>query len=981
MSFTYFHSFYNNFNFVQVTQQLSHKISSQDKVQQSLDYNVVTGDTPTIYAGNPSGETDIQETTTISSGVFGSLPSLSSVFETIGSISNLQLPNIGLNVNWADMPIGRIDSDLASKMGTVETETQEKKSKKERPPFWVDGPNGPILNPAYVPNDTNVVPNLKNPEKIYPASFLSSLLPALSTSRNSQIKSSTIIFPDSSTGRGGPNPDNFRFPDDPPKLDARGQPGFTFPGFSSFSIPESETSQKPALRKPLPAVVHRGPGQNSGTPFLPGLTPKEQNKGPVPSHIIGLRSGVGTVSKIPLERKTVWNVQSPKREIKWSKPESVNPLSGVSLYQPSEQFQPYHPPNNNNPIKIIAPPNHSNNPNGFRPPRPPMNTFGINQPVTTYPENSSETQTVFLENADILTYANPSELHQEEKILTVDTVPIVPELADDTVSEIETYDEGTPKPLLSSTVDRPVYKYPDYDYHGNYFSSTESIKQYDYYHSQNSAEIAPETIDTEHNEGSAQNVSSAFPVKINDDSFDFDDTLDILHAAEKEVVQDEPAYDLSLIETAVNDSEIQDQSLNVNSSHIDIDLLDSDLFIDQNASLSYHDYYDRDLPTYDLDINVEISDYDVPPAKEDNIGVLIPSHGVPTTETNVASSTLPPFQITTPKEETTTFVPTHHSLQEFSQRPPTVYGTIRKDPQKVVLSESKGSEEDYGPPNLGAGVSVLQGKLSPDKIEELQQETSGQSSRNNDELPLPISPDINPAPLIHSEEGLLEGQTLFPEETSVIKSSNSENKVNETDTINNQLLKIDEPEVYEEEILTGPSGFRDSDVESDLPQTGLFTGFGIPSVNKVHPPGVSVLDVSHSADHFNNNQPPSLEPALAPPQDEDIPYIALQQHHEALHDQTQPKTQVEIAENPYPEQKFGTLEETSNEKPVHASSKTGIDWYYNNYHKDYGNNTQIPTGRNKLVVSKSHSNSLVCSSFTILLSFLVYLWRSNCVLG
>ena len=107
----------------------------------------------------------------------------------------------------------------------------------------------------------------------------------------------------------------------------------------------------------------------------------------------------------------------------------------------------------------------------------------------------------------------------------------------------------------------------------------------------------------------------------------------------------------------------------------------------------------------------------------------------------------------------------------------------------------------------------------------MQQETQSQSSRVNDELAVPISPDIGSSQLIHSEEGLQEDQVYLQEAAPVAPIL--ENEYNDTDTLDGQLLKIEEPHSYDDEGIGFTSGLSNPDQLNDLPQTGLLTGFGI----------------------------------------------------------------------------------------------------------------------------------------------------------
>lgn len=964
---------------MQVTQQLAQKLNSNQKVEK-LDYNVVTGDTPTIYAGNANSEHDDEQP---SSGGLFNLPSLPTILETIGSISNLKLPNIGLNMNWANLPVGRLDSGLASKLGTLDTDVQGKnRGVEDRPPVWVEGPNGPMLNPYYVETNEDPIPSLENPETIYPVDYIAHVVKSTTPSNEEARSASSILFPGNSVKKRGPNPDTFRFPDEPPRLDARGpNNGFIFPG-SQMVRPQNSIGNKepnPHRHHPLPSVIHVGPGQNAGTPFLPGLPRNQQTVRPGLSHIIGIRPGVSTVSKIPMHnqhsftKKHHHNVKQTQN--KWSSPEVINPLSGVSLYQPSEQFKPYHPPNDNNPIQIIAPPRkHSQDIVNLALPHLHLHPTNIHRDSI---KNDTNTVALPLDNADVIGYSNPTDVLQQDKGYAPDTPPIAPEL------EQDVNDENIKVTITSSppttTNKNPLLVYPDYDLEipGPY-TATQSIFTPGYIETTTISVNGPasEHINTLPSEAPQEdlitNTSATFPSKINDDdSHSIDDILDLLFAAEKEVAQEDMNYDT--FEYPVNNEgeQTNDTQTNVASNHT---LQKSDLLLFNFPVEKYnHELPVSDEPplvttlksifspisSLDYELNQDINRFNL---GQDNL-FLVPDSST-TTEINIPpQSEFPPFKVTTAPTVTINATSTLSSV-ELAQFPPGIHENINKFPSKVSLSESQGNIEDYGPLNLGVGVSVLQGKPSPDKIVELQYENKDEDEATNIADQHLISPDLDEYETESKpKENLLKELIALAGDSYYRKFAKNEPPANvrtaEPYTINSQGQL---PLYHNSHHLFPNNRYGNQPNNLVPPQGDNFNGggFGVPTISRVRPASISVVNIDLEEEKPPSNLLPPLTPALTPPR-ESVEDPALVYDHYLQNQHKQKKEEgyddKGLKNEVQPSPRFGTLHPESEEGPKIPSNNRGIDWYYNNYFRDYGNSSTIPTGGSKLHKQSSSSRA------------------------
>ena len=921
----------------QVTQQHSQQLV-KDKNQQSLDYNLITGDTPTIYAGNPSVDSNNDESST-SSTLFGSLPSIPNILETIGSISNLQLPNIGLNMNWPNLAMGRngANSALSSKMGTPGDNKDDVNSfDGERPPFWVEGPNGPILHPVHAEKDGYPVPNLENPEKIYPSSFLSQMVPALAAvAMNENSKGSTIRFPQSSDDTRTVEPDGFTFPEETSEFDARGQPSFTFPGLSSAfpypkqkpvvpSLPSSETvpplpstsslnlDQLPVVqsaptRKGLPAVVHYGPGINSGTPFLPGLHRNQQSNS-IPSPFIGLGHGVGTVSKVILNNRNKGHVNkepSQVSDMNWSNPEVINPNSGVSLYQPSEPFKPYRPPGAiKNPITIIEPPRHHLSPY---------------DPVSSLTENRDEAPTInasdyddsrILDGENVKSYMNPSEIKIQEDTPShsgssvysdYDDDPLVyPEttvgeqIAPDFDIHKEEHDKNASLDI-SNHPDTQINNFDNYDYHTDYSAVPSLQIGKDY--SENIDSNPKDSIDY------ATNTNESIWLT----SYDYQELQNQEEEMQTVTEEENKSSGNDSVNTSrdrtTEPSELSDYDYNYREEPVD--------FI-----------RDLDSPTTERSSSTiwDLTDYEITSAKSDDNKV----ESVTSISTEHAS--LPPFTVTTGSEVASTFVPTTRPLAEITQRPPTVYGTIQKHLTRIHLSESVGNNSDYGPPNVGDGVSVIEGKLSPDKIMKIEL-----GGKQNDQVTI-------------KQKNV---STLIPGTVSIADTGYSDRYI-DYNTESSTVVSV-----------KNDGYFFDQEPESNRKYpSDVFLGQGVPTISRVRPASVTVVDLNEKngnfAGHYKHHTPGIEEHnnQVSSYQQHNSEYIDIDSNSGTYDDQ-------QVTGEPVPSQRVDALPEgPSNllDDPIPSHSKAGMDWYYNNYDKVYVNETDIPIGRNK-PINFAHTNS------------------------
>lgn len=1022
---------------------MSQKLNSNDRIKQ-LDYNVVTGDTPTFYAGSSSSSSGNEEIGHSASegasvgGLFSGLPSLPSILETIGSISNLKLPNIGLKMNWPSL--GRLEQGhdiLSAKRGHPSSGDQARgvngpgnQGFDYKPPLWVQGPNGPVLNPEYI--KSQAIPSLENAEKIYPSSILDPI--ASSPPAGPTSSSSNIRFPEESNNqdkRGGPNPDSFRFPDDSPprNVDLRGQLGFGFigvgPPHGSIHNKPSPVDSVPHRRRPLPSIVSVGPGQSSGTPFLPGLSsnqPNNMRQGI--SHIIGhnnpgivssinkvnsmnrhsIRDGNGNIiSNIPQNNK--------KQPVRWSNPEVINPHSGVSLYQPSEQFKPYHPQNDNSPIRIITPP-HSHKVPGLVPPRKPNNLVENVVPPLLPAANKSQLPQGIIDNVDILSYANPTENDTPFQAL-----PIAPDLTSN-------QDNLDYKAISSTTVSAATTTtanifFPDYDHHGaeNIYSSTQAVYLPELLHSTTSPSYLPFAITETSTE------ASALPINISDDEPNqLGSILDLLYAAEKEVAQEQASYDRTLIEKNVtsNNDKTQNKAYSLDSFGSDIlgQLPSEDDLSHLANSGQPHGIADHQTNFFlnpniggsqeslDLSSNTKNHPHDSIPPAQGTFSTDMP----PLTMHNLGLIDLVPS--TTP------------SLLDLTQRPPTIYGNTKKNNNAgIILSQSEGNLADFIPPAVGAGVSVL--------FENHKQDGALDGNR------VQISPDLNEAVKgVNLEEEGLAGIDALDVSAHLAYDGHLGFKKLPTiapeDFSDYSLFQNENPALYET-LRYGGGGLPSDFTSTNLRAGPSSAGIGFPTISRVKPENIFTsnnfdgfdavsppppsttpdytythdpryqdyqnVHPSIANDNSNLGQPlpplptqpdftydqankpklfPPLTPALAPPPHLDKnspPRVSLRQFDG--------NEQISEPKNTYERHtggdvggesniRLGTLESGSKDGDLHKVSTGGLDWYFDNYNKDYGNNTGIPIGRNDAIV-KSNSKSAVGCDFNCIMATLLFL--------
>lgn len=371
--------------------------NQSEQLLSSSNIHTVTGDTPTIYAGS-AGHTDDnkQQDSGLFSGI--KLPTLPNLIE---SISNLNLPQLGLNVNWGNIPIlGRQDTGLLGKSGPLGM-GKPMKGPDVSNPIWVEGPSSPhplFPNPPSPPPPKDLPPPLspdKNPSRgPHPVS----------------APGGSFVFPTGQGDRLRPGVPGVVVPVTRPSniWALRPQPGRPRPG--NIQGPGSGQQKRPPHQvnflpgSPiLPSITHAGPGPNSGTPFLPGLSIK-QNGRPLPTRPPSVQNqGPGS---IPLTPPPVPPGSSPSGQGAgttwpgnlWSQPEVINPDSGVSLYQPREPFQPYQPHDPNHPITVVDAPNMSSNQGGSSAGMPTSPLMPMGPPVHTSPSppdmSPSESQMV-----------------------------------------------------------------------------------------------------------------------------------------------------------------------------------------------------------------------------------------------------------------------------------------------------------------------------------------------------------------------------------------------------------------------------------------------------------------------------------------------------------------------------------------------------------------------------------------------------------
>ena len=1010
-----------------MTQQISQKLNSNEQTKQ-LDYNVVTGDTPTFYAGSSSSDKD-EVQPSASGGLFSSLPSLPSILETIGSISNLKLPNIGLKMNWANFPIGRVDTGdgLSAKVG-VPASDQARGANGGMdpigPPLFIQGPNGPIINPEYI--QSHAIPNLSNAEKIYPSTILE---PGRLNYPSSQI-SPTIKFPeDNSQGkRSGPNPDSFRFPDDPPKTDMRGHDGFPFLGPMNIDVNQPPTADRTIHQRirPLPSVINVGPGENSGTPFFPGLSriqPHNSIRQQTPSHIIGGRPGHGTVSKVNIQRdrnvQVISNLQENKRPIGlWSNPEVINPHSGVSLYQPSEQFKPYHPQHINSPITIITPPNsHSPELTGLVPPKQ-LTKSGVGSTSLTRTKG-------VVGNIDVL-----SNLHSlNENPSLGNSVPVAPEL----IAHNKQQYDITPTTSSTTLGSIPEF-YPDYDYAiEGLYSTTKSVQIPEYIQTTMHGNPSYFETSTEIPIKGYNNDSSGFPLKISDDDTpSIKGILDLLYAAEKEVQQQENNYDPHVVtDNKTEHQNILDQNLH-SVQPIESDLSGQPWYQDDDIShLSnsevLHEVVGQLQDSKDSD---SMSPLDVQHHLTSD-GSFHPIHP----KLNLPLDRLPPVESSTvrPMSGELDFIDPVPSitqtLMELTQRPPTIYGNIRTKNNGVVISPSQGNIGDFVPPPVGKGVSIV--------FDKSKSFLDDQLTDQDDSGVIKISPELpNTADVIGAnleEKGLAGIDAL--EATGHVENNFRKQlpTIAPEDFEDYSLFRYDDPTMYEtiryggfggnpvthhnghgdntfagvvlsninravQQSINNPNNVAVSDSPPPLPTQPDYTykdtrnyNLGLenqplPVFDQDHQDNYDLYQGNHpsSQDVLNINEhqrdmssgfgdsppPPSTTPdytykltnehSLRPPLTPALAPPHLDSNSPAQVSLRQLATSEQVS-NPKTtfrdlddKPRFGTLETESIDGVSNANEK-GTDWYYNNYYKDYGNGTDIPVGGNKLAVENSGS--------------------------
>ncbi|XP_068240515.1 uncharacterized protein [Palaemon carinicauda] len=358
-----------------------------EQLLSSSSIHTVTGDTPTIYAGS-SGTSHVEDVKIQESSVGGlfsgiKLPTIPNILE---SLSNLNIPQIGLNVNWANLPIGRQESGFNADYDSVSGPAppleidslpinKPMKGPDGNKPIWIDGPVSPHplftapppppatqdLPPPSLNRGPSGTPSSNNIVGLVPPAVENTNIPSTENFSGGDEEDFNLGIPGTIFHVGRPT-NVWRTRPKP-------EQGFSWPGQQPTLNQRRKPSQ--STKTILPPVTHTGPGPNSGTPFLPGLSSQQNHLQPaqpiVTSHGNSQTSQhlnlpidpTVTISNVKLPspvdvssgaRGTVW--EGPQ----WSHPEVIHPNSGVSLYQPGEPFRPYQPEDPNHPITVVEAP-------------------------------------------------------------------------------------------------------------------------------------------------------------------------------------------------------------------------------------------------------------------------------------------------------------------------------------------------------------------------------------------------------------------------------------------------------------------------------------------------------------------------------------------------------------------------------------------------------------------------------------------------
>ncbi|KAK3880250.1 hypothetical protein Pcinc_015245 [Petrolisthes cinctipes] len=211
---------------------------------QQQQVNAVTGDTPTIYAGSASSSGGGGVSNLDNSGGNGGggglldgllFPNWPRLQDVVG----LFLPHIGVNMNLGMPVLGRQDSSgVTHKLGPHDHKPM--KGPDSSSPVWVDGSNSPHPHFLAPPPPPTVSPSRG---------------PGLASSEEQHVS------------QGPP----FPFPPGPGEQMRPGVPGVVVPVTRPPNVWSVTDRRRPGEPRPiLPPVLHSGPGPSSGIPFLPG---------------------------------------------------------------------------------------------------------------------------------------------------------------------------------------------------------------------------------------------------------------------------------------------------------------------------------------------------------------------------------------------------------------------------------------------------------------------------------------------------------------------------------------------------------------------------------------------------------------------------------------------------------------------------------------------------------------------------------------
>ncbi|KAK7017980.1 hypothetical protein SK128_003665 [Halocaridina rubra] len=521
---------------------------NQEQLLSSSNIHTVTGDTPTIYAGSGSGHSDdVKQDSQPGTGLFSGLkfPTLPNIIE---SLTNLNLPNIGLNVNWGNLPIGRQESGALPNVNPLSGD-KPMKGPDENQPIWIDGPASPhplFTAPPPPPTQESPPPTLSRGPAVAANTHVNSGHTPLKTQNNNS--ESLAKSPPSLSFSGIPGhiipigrPTNvWRLKPKPGQVQAvrpaqkehsqslqpnnhqRKRPIFVHGSFH----PQASTP-----KSVLPPVMHSGPGPNSGKPFLPGLSANQQDNSHIPQSLIvnhedsvsqrdnavsqntALLPPPSPVDVVPGGRNTNWE------EPKWSPPEVINPYSGVSLYQPGEPFHPYQPDDPNHPITVVDAPNISISHRGTPSPSSPTppKTFSISTSSHKSPVDMSPSESQIAGGGNIFT---------DNKKASQENAPELPPHQRD-------YSTTALPPDLSKLPD-----FADYDNHESTFrpkNATQGKKEndeaYDDINKNQDLEVKQEI---ENPEVSSSNKHQEEPQEDEQQKTTLGDLINLLYAAEEE---------------------------------------------------------------------------------------------------------------------------------------------------------------------------------------------------------------------------------------------------------------------------------------------------------------------------------------------------------------------------------------------------------------------------------------------------------------